>query len=154
PRPREQARAVRSCFSHVAGPRYPGRTRPRSDRMFILDGAIVTSPSDLKSLSDCEFAFARVLDAKLGRLEQVPVDDDPMLKRAGALGDVHESEQLGHYRDAHPDSVVEIERPYPLTRESLRTAANATERALRSGADVVFQATFFDESDATAPTIG
>src|SRR5690606_32053956 len=138
----------------VTRPRYPELTRPRSDRMFILEGAIVTSPSDLKALSECEFAFARVLDAKLGRLEAVPVDDDPMLKRAGRLGDAHEDEQLVRYRAAHPGDVVEIARPHPLTRESLRAAARETEQALRGGAAVVFQATFFDESDPAAPTIG
>src|SRR5690606_6859231 len=138
----------------VTRPRYPELTRPRSDRMFILEGAIVTSPSDLKALSECEFAFARVLDAKLGRLEAVPVDDDPMLKRAGRLGAAHEDEQLVRYRAAHPGDVVEIARPHPLTRESLRAAARETEQALRGGAAVVFQATFFDESDPAAPTIG
>jgi len=122
--------------------------------MFILDTAVVTSPSDLKTLSDCEFAFARRLDAKLGRLDEVPVDDDPMLKRAGQLGDVHEGEQLARYRQQHPGDVVEFIRPGRLTRETLRAAADETEAALRGGAAVVFQATFFDESDPDAPTIG
>ena len=123
-------------------------------------GALVTSPSDLKLLSDCEFAFARVLDLKLGRLDGVPVDDDPMLKRAGRLGDKHEADVLGGYRAEHPDApggqpgVVEIARPTPLTAENLRAAAAATVEALRGGAAVVFQATFFDETDPAAPTIG
>ncbi|WP_294178483.1 bifunctional RecB family nuclease/DEAD/DEAH box helicase [uncultured Schumannella sp.] len=132
--------------------------------MFILrdaDGsALVTSPSDLKLLSDCEYAFARTLDLKLGRLDKVPVDDDPMLKRAGRLGDRHEADVLDGYRAEHADAVdgrpgvVEIARPTPLTAESLRAAAASTVEALRSGAAVVFQATFFDETDPTAPTIG
>ncbi|WP_167051361.1 TM0106 family RecB-like putative nuclease [Salinibacterium sp. ZJ77] len=123
--------------------------------MFILGDAIVTSPSDLKLLSDCEFAFARVLDKRLGRLESVPLDDDPMLKLAGALGDAHEATQLEAYRAQFgADAVVEFERPSPPTLENIRDAATATVEALASGAPIVFQATFFDETDPEFPTIG
>ena len=123
--------------------------------MFILDGSIVTSPSDLTLLSSCEFAFARVLDKRLGRLDTIPVDDDPMLKLAGELGDVHEAKQLAAYRaELGTDAVAEIERPAPPTRDNIRAAAGATVEALRAGAPVVFQATFFDETDPAFPTIG
>ena len=35
--------------------------------MFLLDGAVVTSPSDLTLASKCEYAFAVQLDHKLGK---------------------------------------------------------------------------------------
>ena len=35
--------------------------------MYLLGDAVVTSASDLKKASECEFAFLRALDAKLGR---------------------------------------------------------------------------------------
>jgi uncharacterized protein len=35
--------------------------------MYLVDGTVVTSASDLKKASECEFAFLRALDAKLGR---------------------------------------------------------------------------------------
>ena len=35
--------------------------------MFVVDGSVVTSASDLKKASECEFAFLRELDVKLGR---------------------------------------------------------------------------------------
>jgi predicted RecB family nuclease len=119
------------------------------------DGPIVvTSPSDLKLLSDCEFAFARTLDLKLGRLAEAPVDDDGMLTKAGALGDAHETARLSAYRDEFAGGVVEIARPANYLRDGLRAAAAATDAALRGGAPVVFQATFFDETDPDAPTVG
>ena len=40
--------------------------------MYLVDGTVVTSASDLKKASECEFAFLRALDAKLGRIEPVP----------------------------------------------------------------------------------
>lgn len=123
--------------------------------MFLLGDAVVTSPSDLKLLSDCEFAFARMLDYRLGHLDAVPADDDPMLKLAGKLGDEHEMRQLEAYRAQFgPENVAEFERPAPPTRENIRAAALATVQALEEGAPVVFQATFFDETDPVFPTIG
>ena len=35
--------------------------------MFLLDGAVVTSPSDLTLASKCEYAFAVQVDHKLGK---------------------------------------------------------------------------------------
>jgi predicted RecB family nuclease len=110
--------------------------------MFLLDGAVVTSASDLTAASKCEFAFLRALDAKLGRIQAVDEQPDPMLERAARLGDAHEARVLARYRQTK--RIVEIERPSPLTAETLATAASATERAFRNRADVVFQATFFD----------
>ena len=69
--------------------------------MFLLDGStevVVTSPTDLTLASKCEFAFLRVLDVKLGRIAALDVDEDPMLKRTGALGDVHERAELAKLR--------------------------------------------------------
>ena len=52
--------------------------------MYLVDGTVVTSASDLKKASECEFAFLRALDAKLGRIDPVPDPEDVMLERAGA----------------------------------------------------------------------
>ncbi|MCU1411893.1 MAG: family RecB-like putative nuclease [Rhodoglobus sp.] len=119
--------------------------------MFLLDGTVVTSPSDLTTAAHCEFAFARQLDAKLGLIEIERVPRDPLEARAAELGDEHENRWLEYYRANK--SVVEIERP-SIRRDALREAAKKTEEAFRNQAEVVFQATFFDESDPTAPMIG
>lgn len=121
--------------------------------MFVLDGAVVTSPSDLTLASRCEFAFALALDARLGKVMLEQVERDPIEARAAALGDVHENRHLDRYRGRFGDDVVALERP-SMTVDALREAARLTVDALRSGAPVVFQATFFDESDPAAPLVG
>ena len=111
--------------------------------MFLLDGDVVSSASDLTAASKCEFAFLRKLDAKLGRISAVDDKADAMLERTGRLGDEHEHRVLERYRASGP--VAEIARPERMSRAALDAVADDTERAFASGAGVVFQATFFAE---------
>ena len=125
---------------------------------------LVTSASDLSAASACEFAFLRRVDARLGRDVSVPPDDDPMLARAARLGDAHEERVLAAYRErfggwsSGPGGVAEIARADSRDEAALLAAQAETVRVLRAGADVVFQATFFDPElrpeDATGPAIG
>lgn len=113
---------------------------------------LVTSASDLTAASMCEFAFLRRVDAKLGRDVEVPADNDPMLARAAVLGLAHEArvlqelrEEFGEAMPGNPGGVAEIPDANPRTSEAqLRIAAQRTIAALQDGADIVFQATFFD----------
>lgn len=118
--------------------------------VFLRDGLLLHSASDLRAASDCEFAMLRALDARLGRVERVEEPDDPMLARAGRLGDAHEERILQSYRDRAAREpgfrVVEIARPDPMTLGGLRAARDASLAAMHEGADVVFQATFLDEA--------
>ncbi|SEA71308.1 TM0106 family RecB-like putative nuclease [Leifsonia sp. 21MFCrub1.1] len=114
--------------------------------MFLLDGIIVTSASDLTEASKCEFAFLRTLDVKLGRLEKTEEIDDPMYVRSSRMGDEHEHRILERYRERFGSGVAEIERPEQLTADSLADAVRRTSEAFERGAEVVFQATFFDGS--------
>ncbi|MGO4534020.1 TM0106 family RecB-like putative nuclease [Leifsonia sp. 2MCAF36] len=114
--------------------------------MFLLDGVIVTSASDLTEASKCEFAFLRTLDVKLGRLEKTEEVEDPMYVRSARMGDEHEHRILERYRERFGSGVAEIERPEKLTAESLADAVMRTSEAFERGAEVVFQATFFDGS--------
>ena len=114
--------------------------------MFVLDGIIVTSASDLTEASKCEFAFLRTVDVKLGRLEKTEVIEDPMYVRSSRMGDEHEHRILERYRERFGAGVAEIERPPRLTGESLAEAVRRTSEAFERGAQVVFQATFFDGS--------
>ncbi len=120
--------------------------------MFFLDGRLVSSASDLKAASECEFALLRALDARLGRVDAVEDPEDTMLERAARLGDAHELRQLARYEDefgvaSRPGErgVVVIERP-ERTVEAIESAARRTLEALRGRADVVYQGTFFDGS--------
>ena len=113
--------------------------------MFLIDGAAVLSATDLSKATDCEWAVLRRLDARLGRVEAVPDPADALRERAARLGDAHEARQLAEYRRAFGAGVVEIERPADSRDPAALAAAQArTIDALRSGADVVFQATLFD----------
>ena len=114
--------------------------------MFLLDGVIVTSASDLTEASKCEFAFLRSLDVKLGRIEKTDEVDDPMYVRSSRLGDEHEHHILERYRERFGAGVAEVARPESLTADSLAGAVAETARAFERASEVVFQATFFDGS--------
>ncbi|MFV0319680.1 MAG: TM0106 family RecB-like putative nuclease [Microbacterium sp.] len=105
-------------------------------------GRVIWSASDLKASSECEFAWVRLLDARLGRIDEVDEPDDAMLARAGALGLVHEERQLERYRTQFPGGVAEI--PETKARDAMAPggAVDQTTAALRAGADVVYQAAF------------
>ncbi len=122
-------------------------------RVFLLDdGTIVYSASDLAAAADCELALLRVLDGKLGRSAPLDLPADAMLERAARLGDRHEArvltelvERFGPWDRAAGTGVVEIERPDGRPDRALLAAKREeTLDALRAGADVVFQAGFFD----------
>jgi predicted RecB family nuclease len=107
------------------------------------EGRIVWSASDLKAAAECEFAWLRAIDAKLGRI--APVDDpaDATLERAGRLGTEHERRVLAAYRDAFGDRVVEIEEVSSRDAEALDGAVDRTRAALADpDAAVVYQAAF------------
>jgi uncharacterized protein len=111
---------------------------------------LVFSASDLVAASECEYRTLRILDEKLGRAPKAEFPDDEMQKRAGQLGDRHERTVLaslvakyGEWNPSRGAGVYSLERG-ENTRGELQAKHAETELALRSGADVVFQATFFD----------
>ena len=54
--------------------------------MYVRDGRVVTSPSDLTLASACEYSFALQLDAKLGKNVALPQETkDPIQERATVL---------------------------------------------------------------------
>jgi uncharacterized protein len=114
--------------------------------MFLLgDGGLVLSPSDLANAAACELAVLSNLDGRLGWAEPVPLAADAMLARVSALGTAHENRVLQAYRATH--EVVTIARPrYDEAgeRAALERVHASTLDALGSGADVVYQAGFFD----------
>ncbi|HAN25728.1 MAG TPA: DNA helicase, partial [Microbacterium ginsengisoli] len=104
---------------------------------------IVWSASDLKAAAECEFAWLRAIDAKLGRVPAVDEPDDPTLERAGRLGTQHELRVLERYRETHPGTVVEIPETRSADATAMDAAVTATVRALGDpAASVVYQAAF------------
>ncbi|WP_185263660.1 TM0106 family RecB-like putative nuclease [Pseudarthrobacter sp. NBSH8] len=134
----------------------PASVDPRSADSSSADSGprapqdLVFSASDLVAASECEYRTLRILDEKLGRSPKAQFPDDEMQRRAGALGDKHEAKvlagliaQYGAWDAGRGAGVYSIERGENIRGELLARHAE-TELALRAGADVVFQATFFD----------
>jgi predicted RecB family nuclease len=125
--------------------------------VFLLEAAtggappvLVFSASDLVAACECEYRTLRILDEKLGRSPKAEFPADEMQARAGELGDRHEQTVLaslvakyGEWDASRGGGVYSLERGQNL-RGDLQAKHAETELALRSGADVVFQATFFD----------
>ena len=105
--------------------------------------SVIWSASDLKAAAECEFAWCRAIDAKLGRVPAVEEPEDATLARAALLGDVHEQNVLARYLDdLGPDRVHLVEKASSVDAEALAAAVDETVRALGSDAVVVFQAAF------------
>ena len=119
--------------------------------MFKLDDTIVWSATDLTLAAKCEFALLRKLDVELGRIEKPEAEEDKLLERIARLGDQHEARaldgllaQYGPYTSSTGAGVYLVERPDRFNRPGLVARQQETLDVLKAGADVVFQATFFD----------
>jgi len=107
------------------------------------EGRIVWSASDLKAAAECEFAWLRAIDAKLGRVPAVEDPEDATLERAGRLGTQHELRVLADYHAAFPGRVVEIAETRSSDAEGLASAVARTVEALADpDVAVVYQAAF------------
>ncbi|SEC14251.1 TM0106 family RecB-like putative nuclease [Microbacterium hydrocarbonoxydans] len=105
---------------------------------------VIWSASDLKAAAECEFAWCRAIDAKLGRVPAVEEPEDATLARAALLGDVHEQNVLARYvAELGDDRVHRIEKVSSVDAEALAAAVQETICALTgSDAQMVFQAAF------------
>ena len=116
--------------------------------MFLLDGVWVSSATDLVTALRCEYQFLARRAEKAGLVDPLDVPADELLARAATLGLGHEDAVLRQLIATHgegaPGGVVSIEQPSTKSWASLTEAHALTLDALRSGAEVVFQAAFFD----------
>ncbi|GEO95321.1 TM0106 family RecB-like putative nuclease [Kocuria turfanensis] len=121
--------------------------------MFLLgpEADLVFSASDLVRAAECPFASLSVLDELLGRAPRRPEERDAMRTRTAALGDAHEHRVLAAHRTAFGAwdpatgrGVYEVEPARGTDRAGLAAKHAESLAALRAGADVVFQASFFD----------
>ncbi|MFG6402072.1 TM0106 family RecB-like putative nuclease [Microbacterium sp. P04] len=110
------------------------------------EARIVWSASDLKAAAECEFAWLRAIDAKLGRVPAVEEQFDPTLERAGRLGIAHEVRTLESYQQRYGDAVVVIPEARSSDPVALAAAVARTREALASdAAEVIYQAAFATE---------
>ncbi|MGC0369723.1 TM0106 family RecB-like putative nuclease [Microbacterium sp. SLBN-111] len=112
-------------------------------RYIEQEARIVWSASDLKAAAECEFAWLRAIDAKIGRIEAVPDPEDATLERAAALGTAHELRVLDDYRRDFGAAVREIPAARSSDAAALAEAVRLTDAALADPtAEVVYQAAF------------
>lgn len=112
-------------------------------RYIEQDGRVVWSASDLKAAAECEFAWLRAIDAKLGRIAPVDDPEDATLERAARLGTAHELRVLDDYRVRFGDAVREIPAARSSDAAALAEAVRLTGAALADPtAEVVYQAAF------------
>lgn len=111
--------------------------------MFFVDDVLRWSASDLTAAAKCEYAVLRTLDLKLGWIDSIEVVDDPLMSHIAALGDVHEERLLAEY--VARDVVIQMPRVEGShTWAKLEAARDDTIQALRSDANVIYQAAFSD----------
>lgn len=112
---------------------------------------LVYSASDLVVAAECEYQLLRKLDEKLGRAAKADFGPDEMLRHAAVLGDVHEHRVLdtfvaefGPWDADRGAGVYDVVPAEGMDRAALVSKHEESIAALRAGADVVFQAAFFD----------
>src|SRR6476659_3311987 len=105
--------------------------------MYLLDGELVVSASDLNSYTACRHLMRLNLEYTRGE-RQRPDDRDPTAALVARKGDEHEAEYLQSLKDEGLQ-VVEIEQE-DQSRPSLEKAAAETADAMRTGVEVIYQA--------------
>ncbi len=109
--------------------------------MHNAEGVLVLSATDLVGHLECEHLTQLERLAALGALKR-PKRDDPALDLLSNLGEEHEREHLNRYRTLGLKIAV-IEQG-EMTPQEIRRAERDTLQAMRDGADVIYQGTFFD----------
>lgn len=124
--------------------RQPGTVRAYDSTVQLIDGRPVYAATDLVGFLACTHRLA-LERAALAGLVKKPMREDPTIDLIARRGIAHEQRYLADLR-AEGGSVIEIERDGSIADagDALRAAAAETEAAMRSGADVIYQATFFD----------
>jgi len=112
----------------------------------LIDGTPVYAATDLVGFLACTHRLA-LERAALADLVKKPIRNDPSIEAVAKRGHAHEQQYLADLK-ALGRTVVEIpspadDDPRPKGRR-LRDQAAATIEAMRAGADVIYQATFFD----------
>lgn len=110
--------------------------------MYQQNGELIFSASDLTGFLACRHLTQLDLAVTRGELERAH-RTDPLLNIISRLGDEHEQDYLETLKN-RGRSVIEIEHPEDSSFGALEDAADQTLDAMESGADVIYQATFFD----------
>jgi predicted RecB family nuclease len=109
-----------------------------------IDGRPVYAATDLVAYLACEH-LTQLERAAMAGLVRRPMRDDPELDIIRKRGFAHERRFLGELRAEGRTAVtVELDGSIDDRGDQLRAAAAETVAAMAGGADVIYQATFFD----------
>ena len=109
-----------------------------------IDGRPVYSATDLVAYLACEH-LTQLERAAIAGLVKRPIRDDPELDVIRKRGFEHEKRFLADLQAAGRTAVtIELDGSAADRGEELRAAAERTIEAMAAGADVIYQATFFD----------
>src|SRR5213080_479011 len=109
--------------------------------MQFLEGQLIVSPSDLTGFLECEHLTQQELAAARGEIER-PERDDPMLDMLSRRGLEHEGKHLAGFK---AKGLKTVEFPFPEgTIANLEKAHTETVAAMKAGAHIIYQGTFFD----------
>src|SRR5438874_3331857 len=109
--------------------------------MQFLEGRLIVSPSDLTGFLECEHLTQQELAAAHGEIER-PERDDPMLDMLSRRGLEHEGKHLAGFR---AKGLKTVEFLFPEgTIANLEKAHMETVAAMKTGAHIIYQGTFFD----------
>ena len=112
--------------------------------MQTIDGRPVYAATDLVAYLACEH-LTQLERASLAGLVRRPMRDDPELDIIRRRGFEHEKRYLADLEAAGRSAVrIELDGYIEDRGDQLRAAADETIAAMASGADVIYQATFFD----------
>ncbi|MHB8590267.1 MAG: TM0106 family RecB-like putative nuclease [Candidatus Dormibacteraceae bacterium] len=109
--------------------------------MHNAEGVLVLSATDLVGHLECEHLTRLERMAALGEVKR-PDREDPALDLLSTLGEEHERYHLERYAKSGLNVVVVEQRAF--TVDQLKGAEAQTVQAMRDGADVIYQGTFFD----------
>ena len=112
--------------------------------MQTIDGRSVYAATDLVAYLACEH-LTQLERASLANLVKRPMRDDPELDVIRRRGFQHEHRYLADLAaDGRTVATIELDGSIEDRGDQLRAAAAATREAMVAGADVIYQATFFD----------
>jgi predicted RecB family nuclease len=105
-----------------------------------VGNALIFSPSDLHHFLECRYLTRLDLEVVNGRV--LEKRRGPEADLLAAKGEAHERGWVGRFRD-EGRALVEI--PDPGAQHDWSAAADATVRAMRTGADVIYQAVLMSD---------
>ena len=104
---------------------------------------LLYSASDLNDYLECTRLTGLASLVARGMLAPPDPDEDLTADLIRRKGEEHERRHLETLRETYPGGVVEFGRSEPGV-EAYRLAEKRTVEAMQSGAQIIYQATFFD----------